>query len=157
MQNRITQEDIESLKQDLKELDELRTYRRECSSLYIEKKQEFIESVRDLTDKLDHVEESIERLENTIRSKSLSIYNRNPEEGKDIYNGIKERDVTEVVYDEYEAYKWCDEHSLFLILNRSGFEKFIRKLDTVNIPTFVNKITTPTITLPTNIKDLEDV
>ena len=157
MENRITQEDIESLKEDLKELNELRMYRKEYSDLYVEKKQAFIESIRPITDRLTYVEENIEKLEDTIKSKSLEVYNRNKEEGKDIYAGIKERDLTEVLYDEHEAYKWCEEHGLFLTINRSGFERFMRQIESKNLPKFVNRITKSTITLPMNIKDLEDV
>ncbi len=155
--SRLTQEDIESLKEDLRELGELRIFRKELFNIYLKKKQEFTEQTKNLAERLESVEERLNRAKATIYTKALKIYNRNPEEGKDIYGGIKERDFTEVLYDEHEAYKWCENHSLFLIVNRSAFEKCMRRLDRMNVPTFVNRVTTPTITLPTNIKDLEDV
>ncbi len=157
MESRLTELEKQELKEDLKQLNELRIYRNECANVYIERKQAFTESTKVLTDKLNYVEESIERLEDTIRSKALEIYNRNKEEGKEVFNGIKERSVVKIDFSHKDALEWCVNHLMFLDYDGAQFRRFLKNLSDRDLPRFVLRTLESTITLPTNIKDIEDV
>src|SRR6266705_2500331 len=117
------------LDEHLRQLQELRILRQELSSQYIERKTEFNQVNENLITELQNVEDGLEVVEDAIRSKSLEIYNSNPEEGKEIYRGIKERDSLHILYDEAEALGWCIDHQLFLKLDKQSFERFMKSLD----------------------------
>src|SRR5438309_6223828 len=100
--NRLTLEDEAKLDVYLSELTSLHLYRKELSDKYINDKSKFNELHKELLYKLSEVSDIIENKTQQVREYALQLYNNNPQQGKDIYRGIKERDIKVVEYNEVE-------------------------------------------------------
>jgi len=152
-ESRLTTQDELTLDNMLRELHYLRIHRKELNDLYIDEKNKFNELHKELVCTLDMIQDQVHILEDKLKDCALLVYNNNPEQGKDIYKNIKERDVKVVEYKDVHALSWCIEHQMFLKYDKVALDTYIRNMKEEYRPSFANVSTKCTITLPMNIKD----
>src|SRR6266853_3905098 len=154
-ESRLSPEDKEKLDTYLEVLTQLRKLRKELSDLYIDQKNKFNETHKGLLYDLDKAQDSVKETEDKLRNYALTLYNINPEQGKEIYRNIKERDIRVVEYEDVEALAWCIEHQMFLSYDKGALDTYIRNIKEEYRPSFATVCIKSTITLPMNVEDTE--
>src|SRR6266853_5158398 len=153
--DRLTLEDKEKLDDYLHVLTHLRKLRKELNEIYINEKNIFNDLHKELLSNLDQAQEDVHNTEDKLRNYALSLYESNPEQGKEIYRNIKERDIKVVEYEDVEALAWCIEHQMFLKYDKGALDTYIRNMKEEYRPSFATVCIKSTITLPMNVEDTE--
>lgn len=126
-----------SLENKLAHLRDLRNTVKALKDDYAKERIKFIESVKDLNDRIDGYTASLLETEQSIKEEALKLYQEGDKSSKDIYRYLKERDLTILHYKEEDALEWAKKHELFLDLNAKAFESYIRNLKGKGVPSFV--------------------
>ena len=98
------------------------------------------EENRDLLNDLEEIEAELRKLDCEIRDTRIAVYD-GTDKSKIFGVGIQER--IQLDYNQKAAYDWAVEHTMFLKLDKGGFEKYAKdgKLDFV----IVKKVVQATI------------
>ena len=132
----------------------VRTLRTEVAS-YSEqlrvKREAFNDSIAGLTALYHQYKDFLQQAEDRLRNEALVSYQKDETKNKEIYLGIKERDVTEFHYTEEKALEYCMLHTMFLSVNDIALKHYLRSLKGKGLPSFVTEVKRETITLPSEL------
>lgn len=91
--------------------------------------------------------EHCSKLEETLRIVAAEAL----ADGIALPGGLKVRERKEMMYEHADAFAWCREHGLFLVMDQKAFEKFAA----MNELPFVAIAKMKQVTIPVEMKELE--
>ena len=115
------------------------------------KREAFNDSIAGLTALYNQYKDFLEQAETRLRNEALVSYQKDETKNKEIYLGIKERDVTEFKYSEEKALEYCMLHTMFVSVNNTALKNYLRSLKGKGLPSFVTEVKKETITLPSEL------
>jgi hypothetical protein len=140
-----------SLDQKLDEVRSLRARVRILKTDYQIALDSFKLKERNLIDRLAQEENFLCEAEASLKEEALLLYQQGDKSTKEIYNFLKERDLTILHYKEEDALEWAKTHSLFLTLDKKGFESYIRNLKGKGVPSFIKLEVKETVTISSEL------